>query len=110
MVSDPRGEVQAHRRIHVLLLGDVEKVYRRATVLRAGQRLPGRVLQLAAIQRGMLGRREGIPDQTRPEVFAPKHESRILRHCWDILKVSTVFLSDLWALPLLFSAQILACN
>ena len=38
-----------------------------------------------------------------------KHDSRILRSCWDVLKVSAVFLSGLWALPiLLFSAQILA--
>ena len=43
------------------------------------------------------------------EVLALKHESRILRHCWDVLKVSTVFLTGLGALLRgLFSAQILA--
>ena len=36
----------------------------------------------------------------RPEVLALKHESTILRHCWDVLKVSPVFLSGLWVLPL----------
>ena len=36
-------------------------------------------------------------------------KSNISAHCWDALKVSTVFLSGLWASPLLlFSAQILA--
>ena len=44
-----------------------------------------------------------------PEVLAPKHESRILRHCWDVFKIGTVFLSCLLVKPLLlFSAQILA--
>ena len=39
-------------------------------------------------------------------VLALKHESRILRHCWNVFKV---FLSSLWALPLLlFSAKKLA--
>ena len=43
------------------------------------------------------------------DILTQKHENRILRHCWHVLKVGTVFLSDLWVSPLLlFSAQILA--
>ena len=44
-------------------------------------------------------------------IIALKQESssRLIRYYRDILKVSTVFLSGLWASPLLlFSAQILA--
>ena len=45
----------------------------------------------------------------KTEVLALKHESRIIIYCWDVFKVSTVFLSGLWVSPLLlFSAQILA--
>ena len=43
-----------------------------------------------------------------PDIQSLKLVSGILRHCWDVLQVSTVFLSCLWALSLLlFSAQIL---
>ena len=42
-------------------------------------------------------------------ILALKLESRIHRHFWDVLKVSTVSLSGLWPSPLLLSsAQILA--
>ena len=43
------------------------------------------------------------------DILALKQESSFIRYCWDVLKVSTVFLPGLWASPpLLFSAQILA--
>ena len=43
------------------------------------------------------------------DILALKHVSRILRHCREELKDSTVFLSGLRVLPhLMFSAQILA--
>ena len=43
----------------------------------------------------------------RTDILTLEHESGILRHCWDVLKVSTVFLSGLWASPLfLFSAEL----
>ena len=45
----------------------------------------------------------------RADIQSLKHVSRILRYCRDVLKVSTVFQSGLWAPPLLLlSAQILA--
>ena len=44
-----------------------------------------------------------------PDILALKHVCRVIRYCWAVLKVSTVFMSGLWAsLRLLFSAQILA--
>ena len=61
--------------------------------------------------RGHRGVREARQEQ-RPAVGAPvaghrqadiltlKHKIRIPRHCWDVLRVSTDFLSGLWALPL----------
>ena len=33
------------------------------------------------------------------DILFLKHGSRILRHSWDAFKVSTVFLTGLWALP-----------
>ena len=43
------------------------------------------------------------------DILFLKHDSRILSHCWDVLKVSTAFLTGLWVLPLLpFNTQILA--
>ena len=43
-----------------------------------------------------------------PDILVLKQESRIVRSCQDLLKVSTFFLSGVWALLLLFCAQILA--
>ena len=34
-----------------------------------------------------------------PGIFALKHESKIISHCWDVLKVVTCLQSSLWALP-----------
>ena len=44
------------------------------------------------------------------DILFLKHDSRILRHCWDVSKVSSsVFLTSSWAFPLLLlSAQIMA--
>ena len=48
-------------------------------------------------------------DALKANISALMHESRIIRYCWDVFKVSTVFLSGLLVSPLLlFSAQILA--
>ena len=35
----------------------------------------------------------------QPGMFSLSDESNSLAHCWDVLKVSTVFLSGLWVLP-----------
>ena len=49
------------------------------------------------------------PINSIPDLLALKQESRIIRYCRGVLKVSTVFLSSLRASPrLLFSAQIMA--
>ena len=41
--------------------------------------------------------------------FSLSDERNSMAHCWDVLKVSTVFMSGLWVSPLLlFSAQIRA--
>ena len=48
-----------------------------------------------------------LPKQA--DIHSLKHVTRIRRHCRNVLKVSTIFQSDLWASPLLlFSAQRLA--
>ena len=59
--------------------------------------------------RGGGGREAYHSGRRRAEVLILKYESRILRHCCNVLKVSTVFFSGLWVSPrLLLSAQILA--
>ena len=50
-----------------------------------------------------------VPGRRQAGLLSLSNVSNILAHCWDVLEVSTIFLSGLWASPLLLlGAQIQA--